>query len=70
MVTDTTEFPLCDGKVYLSPMIDLYDGSLVNWKIGTSPNKNMAATMLDGFRKIAPPRKCKIHNSCRQRLAL
>ena len=33
-LTDLTEFPLPAGKVYLSPMIDCFDGMAVSWKIG------------------------------------
>lgn len=53
-VTDITEFSLKDGKVYLSPMIDLYDGCPVNWKIGTSPNKELTNSMLIEFHNTVP----------------
>ena len=53
-VTDITEFSLRDGKVYLSPMIDLYDGCPINWKIGTSPNKELTNSMLIEFHSIIP----------------
>ena len=53
-VTDITEFSLRDGKVYLSPMIDLYDGCPINWKIGTSPNKELTNSMLIEFHNIIP----------------
>ena len=36
-----------DGKVYLSPMIDCYDGMVVAHTAGTSPNAELANTMLD-----------------------
>lgn len=44
---DITEFAIPAGKVYLSPVIDCFDGMPVSWKIGTSPNAKMANTMLD-----------------------
>ena len=53
-VTDITEFSLRDGKVYLSPMIDLFDGCPINWKIGTSPNKELTNSMLIEFHNIIP----------------
>ena len=53
-VTDITEFSLRDGKVYLSPIIDLYDGCPVIWKIGTSPNKELTNSMLIEFHDIIP----------------
>lgn len=46
-LTDITEFGLPAGKVYLSPVIDCFDGFAVSWTIGMSPNANLANTMLD-----------------------
>lgn len=45
-LTDITEFSIKAGKVYLSPMIDCLDGMPVSWTIGTSPNSELANTML------------------------
>ena len=47
-LTDLTEFPLPAGKVYLSPMLDCFDGMAVSWSIGTSPDAGMVNSMLDG----------------------
>jgi transposase InsO family protein len=47
-VTDLTEFNIPAGKVFLSPIIDCYDGMAVNWTIGTSPNADLVNDMLDG----------------------
>ena len=46
-LTDITEFQIQAGKIYLSPMIDCYDGLPVAWTIGTSPSAELANTMLD-----------------------
>ena len=46
-LTDITEFAIPAGKVYLSPIIDCFDGMLVTWTIGTSPNANLVNSMLD-----------------------
>lgn len=46
-LTDITEFHIPAGKVYLSPIIDCFDGLVVSWTIGTSPNANLVNTMLD-----------------------
>ena len=46
-LTDITEFSIPAGKVYLSPVIDCYDGIIVTWTIGTSPNAELVNTMLD-----------------------
>ena len=45
-LTDITEFSIPAGKVYLSPLVDCYDGMVVSWTIGTSPNAEMANRML------------------------
>lgn len=46
-LTDITEFNIPAGKVYLSPIIDCFDGIVVSWTIGTSPNADLVNTMLD-----------------------
>ena len=46
-LTDITEFQIPAGKVYLSPVIDCFDGLVVSWSIGTHPNANLVNTMLD-----------------------
>lgn len=46
-LTDIAEFSLPTGKVYLSPIIDCFDGLVVSWSIGTSPTAALANTMLD-----------------------
>ena len=41
-VSDITEFKLpTNEKIYLSPIIDLYDSMPVSWSIGTSPNAKL-----------------------------
>jgi transposase InsO family protein/transposase-like protein len=47
-LTDLTEFHIPAGKVYLSPIIDCFDGLAVSWTIGTSPNAELVNEMLDG----------------------
>jgi len=46
-LTDITEFAIPAGKVYLSPIIDCFDGMVVSWNIGTSPNAILVNDMLD-----------------------
>ncbi len=46
-LTDITEFQIPAGKVYLSPMIDCFDGLVVSWTIGTRPDSNLVNTMLE-----------------------
>jgi len=46
-VTDITDFQLHSGKVYLSPVIDLFDRSVVAFTLGTSPNLSLATASLE-----------------------
>ena len=46
-LTDITEFQIPAGKVYLSPMIDCFDGLVVSWTIGTRPDSDLVNSMLD-----------------------
>ena len=46
-LTDITEFAIPAGKVYLSPIVDCFDGLAVSWSIGTSPDAELVNTMLD-----------------------
>lgn len=46
-LTDITEFHIPSGKVYLSPIIDCFDGLPVSWTIGIHPNAELVNTMLD-----------------------
>src|SRR5450830_1116007 len=41
-LTDITEFQIPAGKVYLSPMIDCFDGMVISWSIGTSPDASLS----------------------------
>lgn len=38
--TDVTEFALCNEKIYLSPIIDLYNGEIISYKISKRPILN------------------------------
>lgn len=62
-LTDITEFALPDGKVYLSPLIDCYDGMPVAWTVGTSPNAELVNTMLrNAISQLTPGEKPIIHS--------
>ena len=51
-LTDITEFHIPAGKVYLSPIIDCFDGMIVSWTIGKSPNAELVNEMLDNAISI------------------
>lgn len=46
-LTDITEFAIPAGKIYLSPIVDCFDGLPVTWNISTKPNATLVNTMLD-----------------------
>ena len=46
-LTDITEFTIPAGKVYLSPIVDCYDGFITSWSIGTRPDAALVNSMLD-----------------------
>ena len=46
-LTDITKFHIPAGKVYLSPIIDCFDGLVVSWTLGTRPDAELVNTMLD-----------------------
>lgn len=62
-VTDITEFSIKAGKVYMSPIIDCFDGMPVSWAIGTSPNAKLANTMLkNAIDMLRPDEKPIVHS--------
>ena len=63
-LTDITEFRLPgDRKVYLSPVIDCFDGKPVSWSIGLRPTAELANESLKGaIRQMAPGASPVIHS--------
>lgn len=62
-LTDITEFAIPAGKVYLSPIVDCFDGLLVTWKIGLSPDATLVNTMLDdAISQLSPEEKPIVHS--------
>lgn len=62
-LTDITEFTIKAGKVYLSPIIDCFDGTPIEWTIGTSPNAELVNTMLqNAIKKLKPNEQPIVHS--------
>lgn len=62
-LTDVTEFHIPSGKIYLSPIIDCFDGMAVSWTISTSPNAEMANSMLEGaISTLGPDERPTVHS--------
>ncbi|MEC3097555.1 IS3 family transposase, partial [Bacillus cereus] len=46
-VTDITEFKLFGEKLYLSPVLDLYNGEIITYTIGSRPMYSLVSEMLE-----------------------
>jgi putative transposase len=47
-VTDVTEFSVGDRKLYLSPVMDLFDRQIISYAVGISPNLELTNSSLEG----------------------
>jgi transposase InsO family protein len=54
LTTDVTQFNVCDDKVYLSPVMDLYNREIVSYSISLSPNLEQIKEMLNGLFERLP----------------
>ena len=52
--TDVTEVKIKDKKIYLSPILDMFNGEIISYSISYSPNQHMVMTMLDKAFKKTP----------------
>jgi len=46
-VTDVTEFKVAGEKLYLSPVLDLYNGEILAYQVDTSPHYKLVSGMLE-----------------------
>ena len=52
-VTDITEFKVNDQKLYLSPIIDLFNGEVISYSLSRHPNFKQVTDMLEvAFQKL------------------
>lgn len=62
-VTDVTEFNVAGEKLYLSPVLDLYNGEIVAFEIARRPAFDLVSSMLKkALRKLAPHDKPMLHS--------
>ena len=54
LTTDVTEFSVCTEKVYLSPILDLYNNEIISYSISLSPNFAQTKEMLNKLFEILP----------------
>ena len=54
LTTDVTEFNVCNEKVYLSPVLDMFNNEILSYSISKSPNFQQTREMLCGLFKRLP----------------
>ena len=63
LATDITEFKVLDKKVYLSPVMDLFNREIISYSISLSPNLYQIREMLTGlFEKLPEGAKPVFHS--------
>lgn len=63
LTTDVTQFKVLDEKVYLSPVMDLFNREIVSYSISLSPNLNQIREMLNGLFEKLPESATPIFHS-------
>jgi putative transposase len=62
-VTDVTEFKCDNQKLYLSPVLDLYNGEIIAYEMNTRPKFTLVSKMIEkAFTKLAPQDKPLLHS--------
>lgn len=62
-VTDVTEFSVAGQKLYLSPVLDLYNGEIIAYEMSRRPLFDMVNIMLTkAFAKLGPRDKPILHS--------
>lgn len=62
-VTDVTEFKVNNRKLYLSPMMDLFNREIVSYEIAEHPLPTMIDNMLTkAFEQLAPRQRPIVHS--------
>jgi hypothetical protein len=61
--TDVTEFNVAGKKLYLSPIIDLYNQEIISYELSESPTFKSVMTMLDkAFKKVNITQPLLLHS--------
>lgn len=62
-VTDVTEFAVGGQKVYLSPIMDLFDRQIIAYQVGSSPTLTLTNTALgDALATLEPGQAPLVHS--------
>ena len=63
LTTDVTQFKIGDEKVYLSPVMDLFNREIISYSISLSPNLEQVRDMLQGlFDKLPDEARPLFHS--------
>ena len=61
--TDVTEVKIKDKKIYLSPILDMFNGEIISYTISYHPDLKMALSMLNkAFKKTDIPNGLILHS--------
>lgn len=61
--TDVTEFNICGNKIYLSPILDMYNGEIIDFVLSPHPTLNMVTSMLDkALKKVNNDNDLVLHS--------
>jgi putative transposase len=62
-VTDITEFKLFGEKLYVSPVLDLFNGEIITYTIGSRPVYSLVSSMLEqAFERLSDEDNLLIHS--------
>lgn len=62
-VTDITEFKMFGEKLYLSPVLDLFNGEIITYTIGSRPTYSLVSDMLNqAFERLSEEDKLLLHS--------
>ncbi|MCE0883478.1 IS3 family transposase [Pseudomonas putida] len=62
-VTDVTEFKVAQEKIYLSPVMDLYNAEIVAYEVASRPCLGLVTNMLDkAFERLGNKPKLVLHS--------
>jgi putative transposase len=62
-VTDITEFKLFGEKLYLSPVLDLFNGEIITYTIGSRPTYTLVSEMLEqAFERLSEEDELLLHS--------
>lgn len=61
--TDVTEFKCAGQKLYLSPVLDMYNGEIIAYQMNTRPKFELVSKMIKkAFAKLRPQDKPMLHS--------